>query len=332
MDRWWSLSALTLLNNIALLRSEQLTWWAPLPKNNNSNMAICLTGTKRTLHATFSDLRRILLDHLARHRAQADIFVIMQVDSDSTSSGRHKNDTDVVDYMSIADELSYLREHVPRLTYADLFDSNNASTPCACEVHPVSLHRCCNTKLNPNFLREAVFGPWLSYFRAQECFEQVKRRELQRLELYDSVLRLRPDLSICNGTLARQWLDEKVSKGTVKFYHDYAWMMNRDSAPAFYEGIIESVLAACGDKHPDTSMFNKIVHFKKAGFSAPRDENGSFFFKDNPLKARVETNPRGKHSGGMRVVRSSKELRRHFAMCNSTGKGAKIDHDTSRFH
>ena len=167
---------LTLLHLHLLLNPAvpaQLVWW----KANNSTTAlspwaVCLTGTKRTLHATWPRTQRVM-DKLAMSygNAQPDIFAIMQTNSEGKThvktEGRHV--VDVYDDMPLEQELHYLLSAAPGLVHADLVVSEN-NTLAECAFHPVSMHRCCNqsraAKSDPVW-----FGPWLSMYRANLCCE-----------------------------------------------------------------------------------------------------------------------------------------------------------------
>ena len=316
------LSGIGILLNLMLhLHAEQLTWWAPVPRTDNARTAICLTGTKRTSHATFPQVKEVLLQHITKiSGARPDVFVVLQVDADSRRSGRHKG-IDVVDYLPVAEELERLKRIIPGLTYVDLFDTHNDSASSFCGSYPVSQHKCCQSseQSSLDLSREEVFGPWLSFFRARECFEQIKRREVQRGFRYESLVRLRPDLAICNGSAARGWIGQHIFERAVHLYHDYAWIVNRDAASDFYDQHIGQILAFCGNKRPDQSLLLRIGKFKKLSIRAPTDVDGLFPFVNSTLRASIETHTqyRGRdQQPAMVVVRNSSELRRHAARCD----------------
>ena len=253
---------------------EQLSWWAPIPFHPHepmSEIAICLTGTKRTLHGTWPRIQSKLMDSLSKiYGQQPDIYVLIQ----TVAEGNHtRHASSVYDPLPLDAEMQFLRQAMPGLVHADLVSSDSLSGEC--NFSPVSSHPCCQNGGKEK--NEAAFGPWLSMFRARLCQERVLERSIQRGRPYDRVIRWRPDLALCDAVETLEWITRATPNCSAGFLRDYAWVVPYPILSEFNHFLGQRMLdRRCGTKHPDEDIKKAIVADKKRTFYPHTDTGATF--------------------------------------------------------
>ena len=122
--------------------------------------------------------------------------------------------------------------------------------------------------------------------------QRVREHGEQRGLPYSWILRLRPDLLVCDEIGARRWITPPHER-EIKFRGDYAWVMGLRDAHEFYNNVVSRIVnGACTSKKPDQQMEKHLKRHEKKelGRKDPRvgtfvTDHGKFLFRDSTLIA-----------------------------------------------